>query len=1533
MECCTGQTECNRIVTIGYLKNFIGDNIKTSDGGTAHVPSSYDDSYVPTYHELTSGTLIPNYVDGGSSNWGDSVDGITVNGNYLSGEAVKQTDLILTYVRVKIVDLALANTSFSECGESSSYSVSAKFLKTVKAMNDCIADEYSTESPEESIEAVLTSSEDWAEINEGEIYVEKNGTWSSDTRSAVITATFTYKGVEYTSSKTISQSPLSGSYVFDEKEPYEVIIDEHDGPVFNTCNAVDFSASATGYYRNRLKWVDSCGTSYGYNYTYEEGSENAGTVLGHFNEVLCPTETYSAETSLTITYSGITSEPVTFYQICSQQCGECNSYTTYGSGNYSGTVGMCGGNMTISADVASTIHNKEWVGSECVETTTPTSYTQTATISIEPNETQSGKTISGSVLTLEGGTIHYTIEQDAGPCNGCHYEGSTTVWGNTSIEVGNCAKEASVTLSGITTSAFTNCADVSSAVTTSTTVTFSVNNTSSPRTITKTYETASITIYQAAGPCPDSCLCSKLTVHGTVDVPASGGAGILVGTYNQDTCLSGLNASFSSNWITNLTMSNGNIFGNVSANTNTESNRTALVIVTGMSEVGSCEKSFEVTQSQSSLTCTCDNLVITPISTQLSNSGGNLLLCYYNEDTCVTDITASSDEPWIANASVYRNHITATVESNDSVSARTATITVSSLTESGTCTNEFTVTQSPTCTCDDLIVDLYTIPSSGVGTNETIGLYYIECTDDSLISGEIKYNGSHVSDVTFSNGNITINGSIGENEETSFKEYTLLVKYDGVSCTPYTLSQEGQEVQCSCSAISYFVDSVNTTFSLSGSNGQEVMIASADTYGCGSLSAKTNLGTVFVNDTLREVISPNGHYYYWYATVKQVSADTTSTINIYYADRDKKSFDEDCKMSVSVWCLSNFYTCDLITSKPALVYNGYYDDNYCVYVDNWEVSHSLIESDGQSVTFVPRLISEITSPYPQLAIADRMYSSITVNDSDIELNRVTIKKTTSASGNIILRDYNTPLITIYNASEERKVYFAVDVYVNGVLCPTLTREGIYVGNESVSTLTKCDVIEKYLQKTSKTTERYESDSYENWSGGIFGGEKCNVYYQTCGTGYNCLKSAPSGFTYNQNGSDVLGDDNWQEIPFGCVFKGKTYAQMLSASTNSCVQGTHLSFDGSLMPQLKISEPSSLPSHYEFESDGNGGYTGRVRLISGDTSSSYINEEVVFSNQSDYNKSLKFADEEESFSCSASSRTYLRVYLRAKKDTSYVDELNYSSCSDLERDLTISTYSVKLATEKAQNAWRAGGYITTLSFNYAIPHEKVNLENTSDGSIITLDLYWDDATLRARIVTHYSAYSSTIYPQYDYDTSVVRQVFDALVICNECEEKHYKVALPTSPSVSSFTIDTADGSLTCEASIIPTDRNSSTVYGCSKIRKCSDQQVTFNIESAQTFDFTLGQVELSGSFTTNITDTVNYRLEARYDSNTPISEFVFDYANGRIYMTFDGDYHGQQSEAVSVGFAEMMKDCETGNWIQCGGLVGQVVFTITNIPTN
>ena len=923
-------------------------------------------------------------------------------------------------------------------------------------------------------------------------------------------------------------------------------------------------------------------------------------------------------------------------------------------------------------------------------------------------------------------------------------------------------------------------------------------------------------------------------------------------------------------------------------------------------------------------------------------SGNTFIFDYYFNGGCVEktvtmDKSTPSDD-WYT-VTVDQNTINLTVKPNSDSNPRSAYITPK-LNGTVSCTNSIIyISQrgNKVCNCEDLVVDLYAIPQSGVSVNGIIGTYSIEC-EDNLLNGEIKYNGTLTNNVTFSNGYIHIVETIDANDSDSFKEFTFDIKYKNQLCSTYDLSQEGLNVKCDCASIEYYINRTHTKFSLDGTSGNEILIASADTHGCGSLSAKTFTDTIFENDKIRTETSPNGHYYYWYATVKSMAEDSTSTINVYYKDRDDTSFYANCYTAITVECKSSyvFYTCDLITQKQNLLFtNGYYDDSYCIYVNDWFVNKYFYSSLGQTVKFVPHLVDDVTESY--LSEAKETYSMVNLNPSGVTLNTITVNESNygSSYGTYVLYDFSSPLVSISSSNAARKVYFAVDVYVNDILC--FTREGMYVANKSEASLTKCDVIKSYLYKrfSGETGEFFDMSYYENWPiNDGYDSEKCNVYYKSEQS--YLFKATPSAFTYDQNGSDVLGDNNWQQIPFNSYIFGdlnNSYADLLGFATSNnslyyhCMQCSGLRFDKTLRPKIKLSQPTSGISHYEFEDDGDGYCTNRVRLTSGDTGASYTKDVIYFDNDS-----IHFGDDQEVFDCSDIS---LGVWLRARKKTS--DNLDYSSCSALSSSLTVENDAIWLSTTTAKDAWQAGGYITTLKFNYTLPNANVQLKNVEDDSdIITLSgLSWNDSSLHAQIETAYDSHSSRIYPRYDYYIYSVSNAVKALNLCGECEEKYYEIILPSASAVTSFTVDTADGSLECPVNMVVTHNyQSSERYGCSKLRDCSDQKMNFTIETPQTYDFNsiVSEGVDVGRFTP-ITDTQNFRIVANYDGGTPISSFTFDNTTGVIHMVLDSNYHApseQTTKTTSVTFREEMKYCN-GEWDTCINS-NTIEIILINIPT-
>ena len=93
----------NQVITIGYLKDFVGDVVK--------INSSYTDmSYCPTYAELTNGDLVLNFKDNTSPL--SIVNGIYVNPKFTSTSTYANNQLVIReHLQLKYAELQSISVS------------------------------------------------------------------------------------------------------------------------------------------------------------------------------------------------------------------------------------------------------------------------------------------------------------------------------------------------------------------------------------------------------------------------------------------------------------------------------------------------------------------------------------------------------------------------------------------------------------------------------------------------------------------------------------------------------------------------------------------------------------------------------------------------------------------------------------------------------------------------------------------------------------------------------------------------------------------------------------------------------------------------------------------------------------------------------------------------------------------------------------------------------------------------------------------------------------------------------------------------------------------------------------------------------------------------------------------------------------------------------------------------------------------------------------------------------------------------------
>jgi len=266
MACCNEfKTECLKVVTIGYLKTFIGDNIQDANGMVVRIART-DDTYCPTYRELTNGSILPVHTNGATPN-GD-VDGILVGGSYSNNQLVRQENLSAVYTRIKSFSISASKTSLSECGDSSTLSFSHKYNRNTKYMNSSCSTATSVVevSDTSSSEVSYSSSNPSFTISNSTVSVGKNSGSSGEAaaRSTNITGKVTFRGSDTTSIISITQKALTGSYEF--WYTASTITNKHvecSGDTFG-CDGGKYGAKALHDANTWevYRWKDTCGIYY-----------------------------------------------------------------------------------------------------------------------------------------------------------------------------------------------------------------------------------------------------------------------------------------------------------------------------------------------------------------------------------------------------------------------------------------------------------------------------------------------------------------------------------------------------------------------------------------------------------------------------------------------------------------------------------------------------------------------------------------------------------------------------------------------------------------------------------------------------------------------------------------------------------------------------------------------------------------------------------------------------------------------------------------------------------------------------------------------------------------------------------------------------------------------------------------------------------------------------------------------------------------------------------------------------------------------
>lgn len=303
--------ECNHIVTLGYLQNFISGLVQNSSGVLVNVDfHDKDATYCPTYGDLINGYYIPTRNEATQPSGDD--DGISIGGSYSSDQCVMQQDLSVKYTRFNSITASASDYTISECGGSSNLSYTLTFTRTTKYMNSSCSTASTSTDVNDTSATWATSS--FGSISNSVFTVGKNGSISANSRTTTITISKPFRDATRLSSFDITQNALTGDYsVFDSSG-----ITSYDSFSIGTksfnCDGGTTTSAGTYTITSIYKWKDSCGTEYpSVTSSTTTSKSESGSISISARSPYDSTCTPATGTTVTVNWHGLTD---TYTQTC-----------------------------------------------------------------------------------------------------------------------------------------------------------------------------------------------------------------------------------------------------------------------------------------------------------------------------------------------------------------------------------------------------------------------------------------------------------------------------------------------------------------------------------------------------------------------------------------------------------------------------------------------------------------------------------------------------------------------------------------------------------------------------------------------------------------------------------------------------------------------------------------------------------------------------------------------------------------------------------------------------------------------------------------------------------------------------------------------------------------------------------------------------------------------------------------------------------------------------------------------------------------
>lgn len=202
-------TNCNKIVNVKYVKDFIGSDLKDNTGGTISVkyPYSGTTALCPTYSDFDGGYVVQK-CSTGSTTARSNKDGINIRikigEDYGTYQLIKQESLIKEYTRFNSFSISANKSSLPGSGGTVNLSYSNKYIVHRVTMNSNCSTADTTGNTTDTQDTGVTWSTSVGSISNKVLTVGANP--SSSQRTITVTGTTSFRGTSHTDTLTITQS-------------------------------------------------------------------------------------------------------------------------------------------------------------------------------------------------------------------------------------------------------------------------------------------------------------------------------------------------------------------------------------------------------------------------------------------------------------------------------------------------------------------------------------------------------------------------------------------------------------------------------------------------------------------------------------------------------------------------------------------------------------------------------------------------------------------------------------------------------------------------------------------------------------------------------------------------------------------------------------------------------------------------------------------------------------------------------------------------------------------------------------------------------------------------------------------------------------------------------------------------------------------------------------------------------------------------------------------------------------------------------